>query len=193
MMRARAFVLGAALLLLAGCDAGDGRQTYTSKEKGFSLKLPKEWVVAPIFRSANSTTFNFHRDRNDPDRALISVTVMEPLQPGTTARDILDQYRSALPDSFKQKARARAPYDVAPASKVWEETGAGTLQIGGQDAEWFEFHVQAVVARLEFGGVVHSLVKDGRGYVIIANTTGRLSNSPERTALDAVVRSFQAK
>ena len=185
-------VAGAAFLLLVGCGAGDGRQTYTSKEKGFSLKLPKEWVVGQTFRGASSTTFHFYRDRNAPDAAHVAVTVMEPLQPGITAQAILDQYRTGLAETFKEKARAKTPYDVSPTSKVWEETGAGSLQIGGQDAEWFEFHFQAIVAQVDLGGVVHSLVKDSRGYVIIASTTGRFSDSPERAALDAVVRSFKA-
>ena len=185
-------IVGAAFLLLVGCGAGDGRQTYTSKEKGFSLKSPKEWVVGQTFRGAASTTFHFYRDRNAPDAAHVTVTVMEPLQPGITAQAILDQYRTGLPESFKEKARARAPYDVAPATKVWEETGAGRLQIGGRDAEWFEFHFRAIVAQVDLGGVVHSLVKGSRGYVIIASTTGRFPDSPDRAALDAVVRSFQA-
>lgn len=116
------------LLFLAGCTSGNG-QKFTSKEKGFTLKLPKDWVVGNTFKGFYSTTFHFMKDRNYPDDAYMTVTVMDSLKQDTTVQAILEEYRTTLPENFKLKARSKAPYATFEHYNPWMEHNNGQTMI----------------------------------------------------------------
>jgi hypothetical protein len=167
-------VLGA--ILLAGCSSGPATppsETYTSREEGFSVTYPSDWVKS-------TTGFGMNVSLTPPDQT-----------GGTAFRDLIfvrvEGLAEEMPlDDFFSVKVARG----AKAMADYKEIEKGAVKLNGQDARrlmWSYSHNETPVTSMAY-----FLVSGRRGYMIAGSAqVDRFAH--RKASFEAVMSTFKVE